>query len=41
MSGSHLLASLAEANCLILVDEETTEVVLGEEVQVSFLAQRG
>jgi molybdopterin molybdotransferase len=41
MSGSHLLASLAEANCLILVDEETTEVVVGEEVQVSFLAQRG
>ncbi|OLF15211.1 molybdotransferase-like divisome protein Glp [Actinophytocola xanthii] len=41
MSGSHLLASLAEANCLILVDEETTEIVLGEEVQVSFLAQRG
>jgi molybdopterin molybdotransferase len=41
MSGSHLLASLAEANCLILVEEETTEVVLGEEVQVSFLAQRG
>lgn len=41
MSGSHLLASLAEANCLILVDEETTEIVVGEEVQVSFLAQRG
>ena len=40
-SGSHLLASLAEANCLVLVDEETTEVVVGEEVQVSFLAQRG
>ena len=41
MSGSHLLASLAEANCLILVDEETTEVAVGEEVLVSFLAQRG
>jgi molybdopterin molybdotransferase len=41
MSGAHLLASLAEANCLILVDDETTEVVVGEEVQVSFLAQRG
>jgi molybdopterin molybdotransferase len=41
MSGSHLLASLAEANCLILVDEETTEVANGEEVLVSFLAQRG
>lgn len=41
MSGSHLLASLAEANCLILVDDQTTEVVVGEEVKVSFLAQRG
>ncbi|MPZ85395.1 MAG: molybdopterin molybdenumtransferase [Actinophytocola sp.] len=41
MSGSHLLASLAEANCLILVEDEITEVVVGEEVQVSFLAQRG
>jgi molybdopterin molybdotransferase len=41
MSGSHLLASLAEANCLILVEEETTEVVVGDEVLVSFLAQRG
>lgn len=40
-SGSHLLASLAEANCLILVDDETTEIAIGEEVQVSFLAQRG
>lgn len=41
MSGSHLLASLAEANCLILIDEETTEVAVGDEVLVSFLAQRG
>ncbi|SDI49106.1 molybdopterin molybdotransferase [Actinokineospora alba] len=41
LSGSHLLASLAEANCLVLVDEETTEVPVGEQVQVSFLAQRG
>ncbi|UVS76920.1 gephyrin-like molybdotransferase Glp [Actinokineospora sp. UTMC 2448] len=41
LSGSHLLASLAEANCLILVDEDTTEVAAGERVQVSFLAQRG
>ena len=40
-SGSHLLASLAEANCLIIVDEDVTEVVAGDEVQVSFLAQRG
>jgi molybdopterin molybdotransferase len=41
LSGSHLLASLAEANCLVLVDEETTEIAVGDEVQVSFLAQRG
>ena len=39
-SGSHLLASLAEANCLILVDEDVTEVGAGEDVQVSFLSQR-
>ncbi|MCE7008794.1 molybdopterin molybdotransferase MoeA [Kibdelosporangium philippinense] len=41
LSGAHLLASLAEANCLILVDEDTTDVAVGDEVQVSFLAQRG
>ncbi|MCP2200887.1 molybdotransferase-like divisome protein Glp [Lentzea flava] len=40
-SGAHLLASLAEANCLIMVDEDVTEVSVGEEVLVSFLAQRG
>lgn len=40
-SGAHLLASLAEANCLILVDSDTTEVPVGEPVAVSFLAQRG
>ncbi|WP_330271151.1 molybdopterin molybdotransferase MoeA [Lentzea sp. NBC_00516] len=40
-SGSHLLASLAEANCLIMVDEDVTEISVGEEVLVSFLAQRG
>lgn len=40
-SGAHLLASLAEANCLILVDPDTTEVSVGELVTVSFLAQRG
>jgi molybdopterin molybdotransferase len=38
--GGHLLASLAEANCLIVVDEDTTEVAAGDEVSVSFLAQR-
>ncbi|GAB3870738.1 molybdopterin molybdotransferase MoeA [Kibdelosporangium lantanae] len=41
MSGAHLLASLAEANCLVLVEEETTDIAVGDEVQVSFLAQRG
>ena len=40
-SGAHLLASLAEANCLILIDADTTEVAVGEQVAVSFLAQRG
>ena len=40
ISGAHLLTSLAEANCLILVDADTTEVPVGEEVAVSFLAQR-
>jgi molybdopterin molybdotransferase len=38
--GSHLLASLAEANCLVLVDEATTALPIGAEVAVSFLAQR-
>ncbi|WP_436493630.1 molybdotransferase-like divisome protein Glp [Actinokineospora sp. HUAS TT18] len=41
LSGSHLLASLAEANCLVLIAEDVTEVAVGEQVQVSFLAQRG
>ncbi len=40
-SGAHLLASLAEANCLILVEADVTEVPIGEQVAVSFLAQRG
>lgn len=38
--GTHLLASLAEANCLVLIDEDVTEVPVGTEVAVSFLAQR-
>jgi molybdopterin molybdotransferase len=41
VSGSRLLASLAEANCLILVDADAVEVPVGQEVAVSFLAQRG
>jgi molybdopterin molybdotransferase len=40
-SGSHLLASLAEANCLIVLDQDVTEVAAGEDVQVRFLSQRG
>ena len=39
-SGSHLLASLAEANCLIEVDPDVTEVPAGEDVRVRFLSQR-
>jgi molybdopterin molybdotransferase len=38
--GTHLLASLAEANCLVLIDEKTSSVPVGAEVTVSFLAQR-
>jgi molybdopterin molybdotransferase len=38
--GTHLLASLAEANCLVLIDESTTSVPSGGQVSVSFLAQR-
>ncbi len=40
-NGSHLLVSLAEANCLIVVDPEVTEVRAGDDVIVAFLAQRG
>ena len=32
--GSHLLASLARANCLIMIDEEVAEVSEGDEVAV-------
>jgi len=39
-SGTNLLSSLAEANCLITVGELQTEITSGEEVQVAFLAQR-
>jgi molybdopterin molybdotransferase len=39
-SGAHLLASLAEANCLINIDEDLTEVPAGDQVRVTFLAQR-
>ncbi|TCK00009.1 gephyrin-like molybdotransferase Glp [Nocardia alba] len=38
---SHLLATLAEANSLIVVEPEDTDFRTGDEVQVAFLAQRG
>ncbi len=37
----HLLATLAEANALVVVDEDVTEIRTGDEVDVAFLAQRG
>ncbi len=40
-ASSHLLATLAEANCLVLIDPEVTEIRTGDEVDVAFLAQRG
>ena len=40
-SSSHLLATLAEANCLVVVPAETEEIRTGELVDVAFLAQRG
>ncbi|QGK68657.1 molybdopterin molybdenumtransferase [Allosaccharopolyspora coralli] len=39
-SGSHLLASLAEANCLAVVDDDVTEISAGEDVRISYLSQR-
>ncbi len=33
-AGSHLLAGLAQANCLIVIDEEVTEVPEGDQVTV-------
>ena len=38
---SHLLATLAEANCLLIVPSEAEQVRTGEIVDVAFLAQRG
>ena len=38
---SHLLASLAEANCLVVVPSEVAEIPAGEFADVAFLAQRG
>ncbi|WP_330250401.1 molybdopterin molybdotransferase MoeA [Nocardia sp. NBC_00565] len=38
---SHLLVTLAEANSLIVIDPDDTEIRTGDEVRVAFLAQRG
>lgn len=40
-SSSHLLATLAEANCLVVVPGEFEQIRTGELVDVAFLAQRG
>lgn len=38
---SHLLASLAEANCLLIVPGDVETIPAGDYVDVAFLAQRG
>ncbi|MGK2880274.1 MAG: molybdotransferase-like divisome protein Glp [Mycobacterium sp.] len=40
-ASSHLLATLAEANCLVVVPTAAEQVRTGEIVDVAFLAQRG
>jgi molybdopterin molybdotransferase len=40
-ASTHLLATLAEANCLVIVPPDVDEVRTGETVDVAFLAQRG
>jgi molybdopterin molybdotransferase len=40
-ASSHLLATLAEANCLVVIPPEAEEISIGEIVDVAFLAQRG
>ncbi|HTM84911.1 MAG TPA: gephyrin-like molybdotransferase Glp [Mycobacterium sp.] len=40
-TSSHLLATLADANCLVVVPEEIEQIASGEMVGVAFLAQRG
>lgn len=40
-SGTQLLSAHAEANCLIEVPEHITEITVGEQVTVAFLAARG
>ncbi len=40
-AASHLLATLAEANCLVIVPSDAEQIRTGETVDVAFLAQRG
>lgn len=40
-ASSHLLATLAEANCLVVVPSDAEQIRTGEFVDVAFLAQRG
>jgi molybdopterin molybdotransferase len=40
-ASSHLLATLAEANCLVVIPREAEQIRIGEVVDVAFLAQRG
>jgi molybdopterin molybdotransferase len=40
-ASSHLLATLAEANCLVVIPSEAEQLRTGEIVDVAFLAQRG
>jgi molybdopterin molybdotransferase len=40
-ASSHLLATLAEANCLVVIPSDTEQIRTGEIVSVAFLAQRG
>ncbi|MDT5339596.1 MAG: molybdopterin molybdotransferase [Mycobacterium sp.] len=40
-ASSHLLATLAEANCLVVIPSDAEEIRTGEIVDVAFLAQRG
>ncbi|GJJ22691.1 molybdenum cofactor synthesis domain-containing protein [Mycolicibacterium mageritense DSM 44476 = CIP 104973] len=40
-ASTHLLATLAEANCLVVVPSEAEQIRTGETVDVAFLAQRG
>lgn len=40
-ASSHLLAAMSEANSLIVVEPDDTEIRTGDKVRVAFLAQRG